>query len=474
MASNANDMFGSNRASELIWNEKELSDAGLIIITQEGKVFDFFNDRIMIPIHDNNGYLVGFSGRTTRQGVEPKYLNTSTTKLFSKSNVLFNFHRAKMVDSNKIIIVEGFMDAIAYTRAGIPNVVATMGVALTNEHLNALSTLTKLETVILSFDNDNAGVLATINNGQKLMENGFNTYVVGPYDKSIKDVDELFDKQGRATLENILQERTDFVSFYIHNEFSIKKPLDEIQKSVNIIIQHMVDFGDNSLLLRQQHLKLLADKSGLAFEDLKAKFDQDVHKLGATDKLSSNGNYTPKPYKPNNDVGLSNKFVEPEVDDKNVAPAKIEVNKIVVDAESKVKTLHKTLAVAYDRLIMLIIANPTLINKVIEELTINSEFDLNQQKLILKGILYLHTKGEKITDDSLHSFLKAHSEGESDLAKGYQNALSYFIELVSDQFNISYFRDKLNKNTEERLKATVAQIQRAKYELLIASKIIKI
>jgi DNA primase len=242
----------------------------------------------MIPIYDNNGYLVGFSGRTIRKGVEPKYLNTGSTKLFAKANVLFNFHKAKTLDNEKIIIVEGFMDAIAYARAGYQNVVATMGVALSAGHINALRTLTKLETVILSFDNDNAGVMATITNGQKLMENGFNTYVVGNYDKSIKDVDELFTKQGKEAINHILEERTDFVSFLINNEFQNKKPLDEIQKSVNKIITGILDFGDDSLLLRQQHLKLIADRTGLAFEDLKAKYDQEFAKLGINNKSTTN------------------------------------------------------------------------------------------------------------------------------------------------------------------------------------------
>ncbi|MDR3257633.1 MAG: DNA primase [Mycoplasmataceae bacterium] len=474
MASNADEMFGTNRGKELIWNEKELSDSGLIVITQEGKIFDFFNDRIMIPIYDNNGYLVAFSGRTTRQGVEPKYLNTSTTKLFSKSNVLFNFHRAKMHDSNKIIVVEGFMDAIAYTRAGYPNVVATMGVALTNEHLNALSTLTKLDTVILSFDNDDAGVMATVTNGQKLMENGFNTFVVGPYNKSIKDVDELINKNGKEAIDNILQDRVDFVTFYINNEFTTKKPLDEIQKSVNMVIKHMVDFGDNSLLLRQQHLKLLSEKSGLAFEDLKSKFDQDINKLNVTDKPAYNSSYTPRPYKPTNDFGLDKKFIEPEVNQKDVIPEKAEANKMIAESESKIKTLRKTLSVAYDRLIMTIIANPSLVSKVVEELSINSEFDLTQQKLILKGILYLHTKTETINDENLNNFLKSHSESKNDIAKDYGLALKYFNELLSDQFNTSYFRNKLSNKAEERLNAIVIQIQQTKYELLIANKIIKI
>jgi DNA primase len=200
------------------------------------------------------------------------------------------------------------MDAIAYHRAGFPNVVATMGVALSSEHLNALSTLTGLETIILSFDNDNAGQMATINHGQKLMENGFNTYVVGSYDKSIKDVDELLNKQGKDAINKIIDERIDYVTFLINSYFAKKMPLDETEKVVNNIIKTMLDLGDNSILLRSKHLKLLAEKSELEYQDLLTKYEHDFKKVNVT--LPKEKTFNKKPFKPTNTIGLEQTFIE--------------------------------------------------------------------------------------------------------------------------------------------------------------------
>jgi DNA primase len=91
-----------------------LLESGLVGINEEGSVYDFLIDRITIPIYDNNGYLAGFSGRTIKKNAQQKYLNTPTTKIFAKGNILFNFFNVRQLDMSQIIIVEGYMDAIAY------------------------------------------------------------------------------------------------------------------------------------------------------------------------------------------------------------------------------------------------------------------------------------------------------------------------------------------------------------------------
>jgi DNA primase len=192
--------------------------------------------------------LAGFSGRTTKTNAQQKYLNTSTTKIFAKGNILFNFFNVRQTNASQVIIVEGYMDAIAYCRAGHNNVVATMGVALSDEHINILKTLNSLDSVILSFDNDTAGIQATITNGYKLMENGINTFVVGKMPQDIKDIDELYTRSGKTEVDKILGEERDFISFLIEQTFQLKMPLNEIQKATNTIIQKMIDFDDASLL----------------------------------------------------------------------------------------------------------------------------------------------------------------------------------------------------------------------------------
>jgi DNA primase len=446
-------------------------EAGLITMNTEGQVFDFFSDRITIPIYDNNGYLVAFSGRVTTNA-EPKYLNTSSGILFSKASVLFNFNKVKNLDTDKIIIVEGFMDVIAFSRAGFSNVVATMGTALSNEQINALQTLDKLQTVILSFDNDVAGKMATISNGQKLMENGFSTYVIGPYDAKIKDVDELFKIHGKDNIAQILNERIDYITFLINHEFQHKKPLDEIQKSINDIINHMIEFGDSSLLLRQQHLKLLADKSGLAFDDLKAKYELDFSKIGIKTKMHGKSGY--KPYKPNNEIGLNQKFIEPEKTDlKNIE--QIAASDNITQLENENQSLEMRLSDGFNQLILAIVNYPEGFKKVDDAININlTNFPLVQHKFIFKTIQYILNKEEALNESTLIEFLKKRGAEENAIAKSYRSAYEYFINQTNDLMYQSYFKKQLCGNCEQRIDDLINRIQLIKYESTICKTILEI
>ena len=127
-----------------------------IVKEQENDYKDIFSQRIIIPIFDENGYPVGFGARVLNNKTKPKYINTNSTPLFNKSNLLFNYYQAKYVArNNEMIIVEGYMDVISSKAIGFDNVVGTMGTAITDEHIKLLKKL-KCE-VTLSLDNDNAG-----------------------------------------------------------------------------------------------------------------------------------------------------------------------------------------------------------------------------------------------------------------------------------------------------------------------------
>jgi DNA primase len=422
----------------------------------------------MIPIHDNNGYLAGFSGRVLKN-VEPKYLNTGETKLFSKSNILFNYYKAKQFVDDKIIIVEGFMDAITYVRAGHKNVVATMGIALTDEHLTALHFFNKLNVVILSFDNDAAGVMATIANGQKLMENDFNVYVVAPYDKNIKDVDELSQRNGKEAIQNILDERIDFATFMINTEFASKKPLDEIQKSVNKIISQMINFGSNSLLLRQKHLKLLSEKSGLAFEDLKSKFEYDFTQIN---QLSQNQKIYSKymPTKPDNDVGLPKTFIETEEIIKEKENNNIVSGKFYDALVEEQLALKKRLSQGYDKLILAIMNNSDKSFNFLKDLNIRqTDYEFIEQEYIFKSIDYMSIKGDKPDEKKLGEFLVEQSKGDNAIANNYKKAYAYLQRLIEKPIYLNFEKKLLSDKYEERLKI-VNDIKAQKYELIMKSK----
>ncbi len=148
------------------FSENILADSGLFHISDRGIMYDAFQDRIMFPLSDDTGRVIAFSGRLWREsaeGTKPqgKYKNSRGTLLFNKSYELYHLDKAKQVakKNHELYLMEGFMDVIAAYRAGIENVVASMGTALTQEHVAHLSKFTK--KVILAYDGDKAGRLAT-------------------------------------------------------------------------------------------------------------------------------------------------------------------------------------------------------------------------------------------------------------------------------------------------------------------------
>lgn len=125
------------------------------------QVFDRFRMRLMFPIHDFQGRVVGFGGRALKKGMEPKYLNSPETVSYKKSEILFGLYQAKQAirAMKRVIMVEGYFDVISCHQAGIQEAVATSGTALTTEHARILKRLT--DNFYLCFDNDGAGWEAT-------------------------------------------------------------------------------------------------------------------------------------------------------------------------------------------------------------------------------------------------------------------------------------------------------------------------
>jgi DNA primase len=138
------------------YQDKTLETAGLVIAGESGKRYDRFRDRIMFPIHDSSGRVIGFGGRILDQG-EPKYLNSPETPLFSKGRELYGLFQARPAvrASGKVVVVEGYMDVLALAQHGIDYAVATLGTATTPVHAQKLFRLT--DTVVFCFDGDDAG-----------------------------------------------------------------------------------------------------------------------------------------------------------------------------------------------------------------------------------------------------------------------------------------------------------------------------
>ena len=141
-----------------------VEQAGLIKPRKTGGgYYDTFRDRLMIPIMDIQGRVIGFGSRSLKEEDQPKYLNSPETPLFDKSKTLFALDRAKthISQADSAVVVEGYFDAIALHEAGIANVVASLGTAFTQNQLKQLLRFTPSKQVILNFDADNAGKKAT-------------------------------------------------------------------------------------------------------------------------------------------------------------------------------------------------------------------------------------------------------------------------------------------------------------------------
>lgn len=186
----------------------DVQDANLV-----NEDYEFFSNRLIIPIKDFDGRYVGFSGRVI-EGEGTKYLNSKDSKVFSKRQVLYNLDRAKKyITDGTIYIVEGFFDVYALSKSGYNNSIALMGTAFGLEHIKLLKRA-KVKKVILLLDQDQAGIASTIKVGELLLKNLTKDVKVVKFDE-YKDVDELI--KSKKNISNELKLAISFIEFKIEN-----------------------------------------------------------------------------------------------------------------------------------------------------------------------------------------------------------------------------------------------------------------
>ncbi|MCR5834732.1 MAG: DNA primase [Selenomonadaceae bacterium] len=184
------------------YSGEELTRAGLVIKRKSGTgYYDVFRGRLMIPIRDEYGQVLGFGGRVIGEG-EPKYLNTAETEIFNKRRTLYGLDKAKNAirKSGAAIMVEGYMDAISLQSKGIKNVVATLGTALTSDHAQQLRKYT--DKIIICYDSDGAGQKATERAIPIMRKSGAEVYVSSVPEG--KDPDEYIRKEGAEKFRQLM------------------------------------------------------------------------------------------------------------------------------------------------------------------------------------------------------------------------------------------------------------------------------
>ena len=198
------------------YTKRELLDAGLVVQNKNGRLYDKFRNRLMLPVVDTRGDVVAFGSRVLDKS-EPKYMNSSETPVYSKRRVLYGLNLAKKTKRPNIILCEGNLDIVTLHQAGFDNAVASMGTALTVEQTRLLSRFTK--ELVLCYDNDNAGKIATERALQILNNSDFSVKVLqlpkrlvdGEYVK--QDADDFIKFQGPDAFERLLSGSENGIEF---------------------------------------------------------------------------------------------------------------------------------------------------------------------------------------------------------------------------------------------------------------------
>lgn len=232
--------------------------AGLLVARPDGDGYDRFRGRLMFPIEDINGSVIAFGGRIIGDG-EPKYLNSPESALYVKGRNLYGLSRAKnaLRKDETLIIVEGYFDLLALWNAGLSNVAATLGTALTREQVDLIRRYTG--SVALTFDTDAGGKAALERSMSLFLERGMKAKaVVLPEGK---DPDEFVSRHGRdAFLEEIRRARA-LVDYYIDEVIGTTRTLDERRDAWKAALPFMAGIADP--VERGQFMQRVAERLGV-------------------------------------------------------------------------------------------------------------------------------------------------------------------------------------------------------------------
>jgi len=205
-----------DRAKSEGHNDEFLEATGLIIRKDDGSVYDRFRGRVMFPIHNLTGRILGFGGRTLKTDKKsPKYVNSPESEVYHKSDVLYGLYFAKkpITDADNCYLVEGYADVLSMHQAGVENVVASSGTSLTSGQIRLISRYTKNVTIL--YDGDEAGIKASLRGTDMLLEEGLNVKVLLFPDGN--DPDSYIQRYGSDAFKRYIAEnQQDFIFYKTH------------------------------------------------------------------------------------------------------------------------------------------------------------------------------------------------------------------------------------------------------------------
>jgi len=264
------------------YTDQELKDSGLVSVSQKnGNIYDRFRDRLMFPIIDVRGNVIGFGGRIMKKDDNAaKYLNSPETLIFNKRKNLFGLNVAKKTKLPYMILVEGYMDAIALHQYGFDCAVASLGTSLTEEHAVLLSRYT--ENVILIYDGDEAGQRAAQRAIPMLEKAGLSVKVLQL--KDAKDPDEYLKKFGADKFRLLLNDSSNRVEYQL-NAIRKKYDLGLDEQRVKFIAE-AAEFVStlSSAVQREIYGTRAAEAAGISFEAMKIEVNKAFKRRMAKEK----------------------------------------------------------------------------------------------------------------------------------------------------------------------------------------------
>lgn len=272
------------------YSEDEIIDAWLGRRSgKNNKLFDMFRKRVMFPIVDLRGNIIGFGGRVLDNS-QPKYLNTGKTPVFDKGNNLFSMNFAKNSDTKSIILAEGYMDVIAINQAGFDNVVATLGTAITPDQARLISHYA--EEVIIAYDSDGAGQKATQKAINHFADVGVRTRIIRM--EGAKDPDEFIKKFGVIRFRMLIEESFDAIDYMLDKcenglDLSTEIGRVELLKRASKILA-----GIESSLEREVYISRTSKKCDIPVHVLKNHIDDLLRKSKRSEKKLEWRNITTK------------------------------------------------------------------------------------------------------------------------------------------------------------------------------------
>jgi len=278
--------------------DEEILESGLVNKTEQGKYIDRYRKRLMFPICDVRGKVIAFGGRVLDDS-KPKYINSPENVAYSKGRHLYGMNIAKKYSNKKIMIVEGYMDAVSLHQRGIHNVVASLGTALTEAQGRLLRR--SAEQVIIGYDADGAGQEATIRGLEILQNLGCDLRVL-QLDGQAKDPDEYILKYGPERLNNCMESAISFVEFKIKllkQNLNLENTNDKIKflKQITTVLSKV-----NNDIEREIYIDKIASDYHISKEAIYAELNKVAYQNAVPKKV----------------IGKTNRIVEKKQEEENV------------------------------------------------------------------------------------------------------------------------------------------------------------